>query len=145
MYRERSRIVEAWRDHCSCSSIVPERVGGMLRRRRRKHVVEMSNVEAAVFFVGRARKALLRGDNGRALHHYHTALLHDPTNLAAQLGLEDLESVVATLPADAPPPMIAPPESPRASRGQRRRRRRRRHPWWKRALATVGLYRSQRA
>ena len=86
-----------------------------LKRRKRKRLVEMTNAEAAEYYVERAEVAAENGQSARARSLFHSAVMHDPTNLRAKQGLE------ATERAPMPSPRLTSPD-----RGRERSHRQRR-------------------
>lgn len=96
----------------------------MLRRRKPRRIVDMTNEEAACFYVVRAQSAANRGEYGRALHLYQTAALHDPSNIEASKGVDMCQALL-------PPPGEKGPDTVPLRTSRRRHRRRR---WWKRLL-----------
>jgi len=97
----------------------------VVRPRRGKRVVDMTNQEAGSFYVGRARLAEREGDIPRANRLFRTAILHDPQNGEARSGAERTDRLCEH----------QGNEDPYSSTGhvQRRRRyRKKRKPWWKR-------------
>jgi hypothetical protein len=110
----------------------------MLRRTKQKRVVDMTNEEAAAFYVRRATTAEREGNYGRANHLFHTAALHDPNNVDAGSGIERTGPICEEqlkAEAAAPAPAIETHYRPR----HHHRRHHRRRPWWKKALHSVKI------
>jgi ferric-dicitrate binding protein FerR (iron transport regulator) len=91
----------------------------MLTRDKAKRVVDMTNQEAAAYYVRRAASAHGNGEYARANRLYHSAVLHDASNADARRGLEETNN------------LPDPPGRAGGPAGSRRLRRYRR-PWWKR-------------
>ena len=108
----------------------------MLRRKKQKRVVDMTNEEAAAFYVRRAVMAENGGNYGRANHLFHTAALHDPTNVDASAGIERTGPICEQQQKAA---TAAPAPATYTHQHSPGRRRRTRRPWWKRALSSVKL------
>src|ERR1019366_1308659 len=102
----------------------------MLKRNKQKRVVDMTNEEAAAFYVRRAATAERDGNFGRANHLFHTAALHDPKNVDASAGIErtgPLCEEQLRVAAASPAQVLEIHSKPRHHRHHRR-------PWWKKAL-----------
>jgi hypothetical protein len=108
----------------------------MLRRNKQKRVVDMTNEEAAMFYVRRAASAQQLGNFARANHLFHTAALHDPNNIDARVGIE------RTGPLCEQQQKMNAAALARAADTQptpRHRHRHRHRPWWKKALHSVRI------
>lgn len=108
----------------------------MLGRHKQKRVVDMTNEEAAVFYVRRATVAEESGNVARANHLFHTAALHDPNNVDARYGIDRTGTICEqqqTVAAAAHPHVTEAPHAPR------HRHRRKHRPWWKKALHSVRI------
>ena len=70
-----------------------------LKRRKRKRLVEMTNAEAAEYYVERAEVAAENGQSARARSLFHSAVMHDPENLRAREGFEATANVAKVPPA----------------------------------------------
>lgn len=103
-------------------------MGAMLRRRRPKRVVDMTNQEAAQFYAGRAHLAESSRNFIRANHLYRTAILHDADNEEAKAGVARTDPLCESVNATAAPVLTARRES------HRRHHRHHRKSWWKRLL-----------
>lgn len=95
----------------------------MLARDKGKRIVDMTNEEAAAYYVRRARAAESHGELPRANRFYHSAILHDPNNLEAKRGFDQTAGQGKS---NQPEQVVL--------KSHHARRRRHRRPWWKRFL-----------
>ena len=59
-----------------------------LKRRKHKRIVDMTNAEAAQYYVARAMAAAANGRTAHAHQSFHSAVMHDPQNMSARQRFE---------------------------------------------------------
>jgi hypothetical protein len=72
-----------------------------LKRRKRKSLAQMTNAEAADYYVAQADEALAHGERAHAHQLFHTAVLHDSNNPNAREGFAATDDPARVPPAQA--------------------------------------------